>query len=104
MRRCAGAEEPKWEYFCEQSRIDSPIRLEERADQIILIVGGSVGDAETKALREAIAKRIDTRFDAIVIGGHDPALEKLAKDNGGQYISVPLDRLQKWYDEWKKGG
>lgn len=78
------------------------VALDERADQIFLIAGRVLEETEVTALREAIAKRVDTRFDAIVIGDHDEALQKLAQDNKGQYVSVKIDQLQKWYDEWKK--
>jgi len=77
--------------------------LEERADQIILIAGQPLDEAEVQALRDAIAKRVDTRVDAIAIGAHDAGLEQLAKDNKGKYISVTTEQLQKWHADWKKG-
>ena len=80
------------------------LALEERADQIVLVAGRTLEESELAGLRDAIAKRVDTRFDAIVIGDHDEALEKLAKDNKGRYVSVKLEQVQKWYEEWKKGG
>ncbi len=79
------------------------VALDERADQIILITGRLLEESEVTALREAIAKRVDTQFDAIIIGDHDAALQKLAEDNKGKYVRVERELLQKWYDEWKKG-
>ncbi len=78
------------------------LALDERADQIMLITGRVLEEDEVTALREAIAKRVDTRFDAIVIGDHDEALRKLADDNKGRYVSVKVEQLRKWHDEWKK--
>lgn len=80
------------------------LALEQRADQIVLVVGRSLEESEVASLRDAIAKRVDTRFDVIVIGDHDEALQKLAKDNKGVYISVKIEQIEKWYDQWKKGG
>lgn len=77
--------------------------LEERADQILLIVGRPLDKDEITALTAAIAKRVDTRFDAIIIGHHDAALATLAKDNKGRYVSLKTEQLQTWYSQWKKG-
>lgn len=78
------------------------LALNERADQIILVTGRVLEEAEVKDLVEVMGKRVDVHLDVIVVGDHDAVLQKLAKDNKGRYVSVKTDQLEKWYGEWKK--
>ncbi len=78
------------------------LALTGKADQIILVTGRPLDADEFTALSEAIGKHVNTRFDAVVIDQHDPALQKLANDNLGTYVSVKADQVRLWYEQWKK--
>lgn len=77
--------------------------VDARANQIVLISGRILEEDELAKLEAEIRKRVDTRFDAVVIDHHDAGLQKLAKDNLGVYISLPLEQFETWYDAWKAG-
>ena len=77
------------------------LAVDARADQILLITGRLLEEGELEKLKAEITKRVDTRFDAVLIGNHQAALQELAEKNLGVYISLPLEQLNTWYDQWK---
>lgn len=78
--------------------------LKLRMDQIVLITGQRLEEADSETIKKAIEAKVDTRFDVILItdaGDHDPALEAIAKANDGTYVKVTKRKLEAWHNEWK---
>ncbi len=64
--------------------------------RVVLISGRTFDEAQMAAIQQLWAKHSGVRLDVLLIDQESPALESLAKQQGGWYLCLPLRQLIIW--------
>ena len=75
--------------------------LDIRAAQIILVSTYTLEQPDVDKLKEMIASKTDTQFDAVVVEDHDSGVQSLTKAFKGTYVLLKTDVFDKWFQQWK---
>lgn len=83
---------------CEpESAIDAMERLRQQPEQIIFVTSQQLDEERIAQISEGMRKTPNMRVDIVTIDIEIPELKAITDRHGGIYISLPLQRLEKWF-------